>query len=80
MSNYLYVPSILINLISVTFSGKCSYTLIIKRGQLFICFEIIVDGLYVITSELYYVNNYVNNYVLESNPKSFTIKEKDSFD
>jgi hypothetical protein len=50
-------------LIIVTRLGKCGYTsilrdkVIIKKGNLFICSDIIIDGLNIITPNSFVVNN-----------------------
>jgi hypothetical protein len=66
LSNSVYITSICMNLICVTFLGNFRYSSIlryiglVKKGNLFIfCYCIIVDGLYIITPGLYSVNNYV---------------------
>jgi hypothetical protein len=78
LTNCLCVPNMHRNLISVTFLGKCGYTfdlrgtMIIKKGNLFICSSIIVDGLYIITPDLYVVNNFV----LEPTHNALSLKRK----
>jgi hypothetical protein len=65
LSDCLDVPNICMNLISVTFFGKCGYTFIlrdttlIKKDKLFIYSSIITNGLYIITLDLFVVNNSV---------------------
>ncbi len=58
--------------------GKCGYTsilrdtLIIRKGNLFIYYGIIVDGLYIIIYDSYVLNNYV----LEPTHHSLSLKRK----
>jgi hypothetical protein len=81
LTNCLYVPSIRRNLIFVTFLGKCGYTsilrdtVIIKKGNLFICPGIIVNGLYIITPDVYAINNSV----LEPTHNALSLKRKIHF-
>jgi hypothetical protein len=78
LTDYIYVLEIHRNLIYVTFLGKCVYTSIlrdttvIKKGRAFICFGMIVDGLYIITPDL----NAVNNFVIESVHNTLPLKIK----
>jgi hypothetical protein len=72
------VPEIRRNLIYVTFLGECGYTsilkdtLVIKKGRTFICYGMIIDGLYIITPDL----NAVNNSVVEPVHNALPLKMK----
>jgi hypothetical protein len=77
LTNCLYLPTIHINLIFVTFLGKCDYTSIlrntvVKKGNLFMCSDIIIDGLYIITLDSYVVNNSV----IEPTHNALSLKRK----
>ena len=78
LKDYLYVPNVCRNLISVTYLGKHRYCVIlkdnvvIKKDEVFICYGNIVDGLYILTpdkQELY--NSELDN---KSPIKSLKIK------
>ena len=81
LEDCLYVPNVRRNLISTTYLGKHEYyvilkdNVIIKKDKVFICFDNIVDDLYILTLDKHKLYNSELNH--NSHVKS--LKRKFSF-